>query len=732
MDNHLLDDDNHLGVGPRQQRFVQKYWPLALWIATLATVLLGLTGFLLGDVPNWPLRAATSLASPQLPSQSHLLYTEDIPTSPTSRPQEEYILSPSWNSHAPPTTREYNWTIADAIFNPDGVFRPMVLINNQFPGPLVEANDGDTVIVHVDNLGVNATSLHFHGLYQRGSNAMDGAVGVTQCAIAPGTSYTYNFTIRGQEGGTYWYHAHRSAQASDGLVGPVVVHNTGEKHGRPGGYASDRVVMVQDHYHNTTAELLMDYLQPGRENEEPVPTSALINGRGLRPCADFPFAWRCDDAALEYPQMRLSRHGRHRLRIINVGAFAEFNIQIDMHSFFVTEVDGTDVVHENPVHKLSILPGQRYSIVLESNQTVARSDYTNGNTALTSAFWLRVGMQTSCFTGENQYMNPDMRAIIRYVDDDNNNDEAGDQNRTDSNPTSSAWDDVVDSACRDLDTSIFRPVVAATPPPADAYIVLRASFRIGAWRLSRGFFNDVTWRPNMTSPTLHRFLDATAADAPGDAGNASASYAKQQQQQQPPLGISTADPTFFDPSRELILATHGDSFPSRPVVVDIAIDNFDDGAHPFHLHGHKFSVLTPSLRGAPPATKAELDALLLRLRLQATANNHSSASSATKMMTMMMLENPLRRDTVTVAGYEWVVVRVVLDNPGMWALHCHNAWHAASGMAMQILVGGNELLAERERHGGRAGGEVERKMCMREGVTRGARPGDEIWFGQFG
>ncbi|KXJ93513.1 multicopper oxidase-domain-containing protein [Microdochium bolleyi] len=620
------------------------------------------------------------------------------------RPLDDYILSLSRDSHTGPTTREYNWTITDAVFNPDGVFRPMVLINNRFPGPLVEANDGDTIAVHVHNRGVNATSIHFHGMYQNGSNAMDGTVGVTQCPIAPGSSYTYRFAIRGQSG-SYWYHAHHSAQAGDGLVGPVVVHPvvTHDDSFSMDDFASDRVVMVQEHYHNTTAELLMDYLQPGRENEEPVPDSALINGRGLRSCADFP-GWKCDDSVLAYPEIRLARGGRHRLRIINVGAFAEFNVQVDQHAFHVNEVDGTDVEHDEPIHKLAIAPAQRYSIVLEANRNVTTS--AGGHDA---AFWLRAGMLTTCFTGENPHLHPDMRAIIRYVDE-HDQVSAGNKDTTGREPTSKAWDDVVDTVCRDLDTTALRPVAPVRPPPADAYVILRASFRIGDWRLSRGFFNETTWKSNTTSPTLHRFLVAvTVGDSSLNSSEGTIHHDNTSSGMGP--GISPAEPSFFDPARELILATHG----TAPVVVDIAINNFDDGAHPFHLHGHKFSVLTPSLRGAPPPDQAALEELL--------------AGNATYRA---MLENPVRRDTVTVGGYEWLVIRVVLDNPGLWALHCHNAWHGEAGMAMQILVRGEELVKRHKEVAGGVIGDVERAMCTRQGVTKGVRPDDSLWFGQFG
>jgi hypothetical protein len=89
-----------------------------------------------------------------------------------------------------------------------------------------------------------------------------------------------------------------------------------------------------------------------------------------------------------------------------------------------------------------------------------------------------------------------------------------------------------------------------------------------------------------------------------------------------------------------------------------------------------------------------------------------------------LLENPLRRDTITVEGYAWAIIRVVLDNPGMWAFHCHNTWHAESGMVMQLLVRSDEM-SEWEID------PEHLEMCGREGVTTGMRPDDSIWFGQF-
>lgn len=51
--------------------------------------------------------------------------------------------------------------------------------------------------------------LYRHGVRQMRTAWADGPEFVTQCPIRPGKSYTYQFTIQGQEG-TLWWHAHSS------------------------------------------------------------------------------------------------------------------------------------------------------------------------------------------------------------------------------------------------------------------------------------------------------------------------------------------------------------------------------------------------------------------------------------------------------------------------------------------------------------------------------------------
>lgn len=655
------------------RRALWSCWQIAIFFLVFAVTILGLTLVPFGISSN----ASPSSHGHDDEHQnqdSHPVEESQPEPQPTTTPQHglasgprlrdpsEYILDMSWDHGAAPTTREYNWTITNADLNPDGVYRPMYLIDNEFPGPLVECNDGDTIVVHVHNQAVNSTAIHFHGLFQNGSNFMDGTVGVTQCPIAPKSSFTYTFTVNGQSG-TYWYHAHHSAQASDGLLGPVVVH---AKHERTMlqelDYDSDRIIMVQDHYHNLTSELLMEYLQPDMENDEPVPDNALINGRGVRDCADFP-GWRCDTANVSNPVFDLAVNKRHRLRVINVGAFAEFQIQFDEHPFYVTEVDGTDV-HPEPFHRLNILPAQRYSVVLETNLTTAES------------FWMRSRMITHCFTTQNKRLVPELHSILRYQFNE------APLPPVAAEPTSKDWPETIEVICRDLNVSALHPVIAQSPPPADEFVSIRANFMIGDWALARGFFNGSTWRANTTHPSLHRYLDRIgAADAAKPPKRSAA---------------MTVSDMIFDPEHEYVLETTGTR------TIDLVINNFDDGSHPFHLHGHKFYVLVQGESGYPP----EQDELPAYLR------EHN------------LLENPVRRDTVTVEGYGWVIVRVVLDNPGLWAFHCHNTWHSESGMVMQFLINSDAM---REW----TVDEKQRELCARDGVVTGMRPSDDIWFGQI-
>lgn len=127
----------------------------------------------------------------------------------------DYDLTTDYYTVVPETgvTREYYFEIVNSTAAPDGIERLVQSINGSIPGPTIEADWGDTVVVHVTNsVTANGTSLHFHGIRQNYTNQNDGVSAITQCPTAPGDSITY--TWRATQYGSSWYHSHFSLQVS--------------------------------------------------------------------------------------------------------------------------------------------------------------------------------------------------------------------------------------------------------------------------------------------------------------------------------------------------------------------------------------------------------------------------------------------------------------------------------------------------------------------------------------
>lgn len=80
--------------------------------------------------------------------------------------------------------REYWLEVVNTTLAPDGYARQTISFNGTIPGPLITADWGDELLIHVTNkLQDNGTSIHWHGIRQLGTSEMDGVPGVTQCPI---------------------------------------------------------------------------------------------------------------------------------------------------------------------------------------------------------------------------------------------------------------------------------------------------------------------------------------------------------------------------------------------------------------------------------------------------------------------------------------------------------------------------------------------------------------------
>ncbi|KAG5876553.1 hypothetical protein JTB14_026702 [Gonioctena quinquepunctata] len=161
----------------------------------------------------------------------------------------------------------------------DGVERGILSVNRMIPGPSIQVCEGDKVVIDVENhmQGMEAT-IHWHGIWQRGTQYYDGVPFVTQCPIQEGNTFRYQW-IAGNSG-THFWHAHTGLQKMDGIYGSIVIRQPPSKDPNSMLYDYDlttHVVLLSDWMHEDATERY-----PGRlaVNTGQDPESLLINGKG--------------------------------------------------------------------------------------------------------------------------------------------------------------------------------------------------------------------------------------------------------------------------------------------------------------------------------------------------------------------------------------------------------------------------------------------------------------------
>ena len=119
----------------------------------------------------------------------------------------------------PLEAREVDWEIA-----PGRSVRGFAF-NGEVPGPVIEAQVGDTLVVPLTNRLNEPTTIHWHGI--RLPAEMDGTESV-QWAVEPGETFEYRFVL--PDAGTFWYHSHvnETEQIERGLYGALIVRGPDE------------------------------------------------------------------------------------------------------------------------------------------------------------------------------------------------------------------------------------------------------------------------------------------------------------------------------------------------------------------------------------------------------------------------------------------------------------------------------------------------------------------------
>lgn len=516
--------------------------------------------------------------------------------------------------------------------NPDGMVRNLTVVNGQYPAPLIEANAGDTLFIHVSNqMSTEPVTIHCHGLFYNKKNSFqDGASFINQCPIPPEQSYVYEIELDDDQFGTYWYHSHYGSQYADGLFGPLVIHSQEELDMIDTEYDQDIVVVVSDYYHDISTNYLEEYLGPDNENTEPDPDNGLIQGANFFDYVESrylaPNGESVDDlqySPVSVTMFNLDPDSTYRVRLVNAGFFLPFEFEIDRHMLEIIESDGT-LVDPLTVESLSVSVAQRYSFILQPLDS--KEDLKN--------YWLHANFNQFCSKEVNRNFNHIVTAVVTYT---------GARDASDLEIPASDWNyNGGQVQCREFDQSLLKtkdsdlkvPIVQNGSHLPDLKIDLDVSFFIGAYQKTRGYFIDHTYVSYDKSSSMYELVTN-----PND---------------NPIKSLENDDLMTFNEDQFMI------NLNQRGAVVDFVINNYDDGAHPFHLHGHKFWILRVGDTG------------------------YFDDSYYNEDSNEMNFENAVLRDTFNIPGFGWAVIRFVVDNPGVWPFHCHIGWHMESGLLLQV------------------------------------------------
>ena len=211
--------------------------------------------------------------------------------------------------------------------------------NGQYPGPLIRAPRGSTIVVNFKNDIEQPTTVHWHGV--RGDNRFDGVPDVTQAPVKPGESFRYEVHFR--DSGIYWYHPHmrEDLQQDLGLYGNVMVAPPDADYYNP--VNREEVLMLDD--------ILMDEhgLLPFGED---TPTHALMGRFG-----NVMLVNGATDYAID-----VERGEVVRFFLTNVANSRTFNVTFGGAPVKIIASDVSKFEREQWVQSVVIAPAERYVV----------------------------------------------------------------------------------------------------------------------------------------------------------------------------------------------------------------------------------------------------------------------------------------------------------------------------------------------------------------------------------
>ncbi|EDO17475.1 hypothetical protein Kpol_1058p12 [Vanderwaltozyma polyspora DSM 70294] len=298
------------------------------------------------------------------------------------------------------------------------------------------------------------------------------------------------------------------------------------------------------------------------------------------------------------------------MRFINQGLFVSQYISLEDHSMTVVEVDGVYVKPEETT-LLTIASGQRMSVIVHAKDGDPKRNYALMQ--ISDASMLDV-------------IPPDLQ-LNRTI-----------QISYDSKYPA-AKEFFIESYSNAVNDFYLQPLQEeGIMEDYDLQVKLDLRMKTLGDGVKYAFFNNVTYTAPKI-PTLTTLLTS---------------------------GRLATDPRIYGDNINSVILKGGE-------IVEVVINNYDPGRHPFHLHGHNFQIVqkSPAFHENETFTDAEQD------RITVPYNEDSPI--------MPFPVHPMLRDTVVLEPNGHVVIRFRADNPGVWFFHCHINWHVEQGLAAVFI-----------------------------------------------
>jgi FtsP/CotA-like multicopper oxidase with cupredoxin domain len=208
--------------------------------------------------------------------------------------------------------------------------------NGHVPGPLIEAELGDELVVELTNRLAEPTTIHWHGL--RVPAEMDGTE-MVQRPVEPGESYEYRFVP--PDAATFWYHSHvnETEQLERGLYGALVVRGPDEPT-----VDREQVLVLDDLKLDPDG----DVAPFGDEHEHHAGREGdvrLVNGR-------------------QEPELEIAAGQVERWRIVNAANTRFVRLSIGGRPFSIVGTDGGLIPEPHEATEVLVTPGDRFDLAV--------------------------------------------------------------------------------------------------------------------------------------------------------------------------------------------------------------------------------------------------------------------------------------------------------------------------------------------------------------------------------